>query len=299
VVAVRDTGTNAVTYLHNDHLGSAGVATDAAQVKTQQEFDPWGKLRSGAITQTNINYTGQRLDGTGLLYYHARMYDPNLGRFVSADSVVPGSASGSMDGVALKPLTVDFHEPGFVSSLNGENQQGFWFQMSEEDRKNAGNPWGPQNPQALNRYTYVQNKPLKYTDPSGHAADDGKVDKIGGVSDGAAGGGSRFPSRIQYKLRFTQGGRTQQGWQELVEHKGHNASPDLLVRNEIEQGVLKDCSPASIRSRLLYHLEKQAARKGIDTPPEIQIELQELRAMEPDYFELTDFIRQYGYDYLR
>jgi hypothetical protein len=108
------------------------------------------------------------LDLTGLLYYHARMYDPNLGRFVSADSVVPGSASGSMDGVALRPLTVDFHEPGFVSSLNSENQQGFWFQMSNEQRQKAGSPWGPANPQALNRYSYVQNNPLKYTDPTGH-----------------------------------------------------------------------------------------------------------------------------------
>jgi RHS repeat-associated protein len=57
------------------------------------------------IAQTNLNYTGQRLDGTGLLYYHARYYDPNLARFVSVDSVAPGSASGGMDGVALKGST--------------------------------------------------------------------------------------------------------------------------------------------------------------------------------------------------
>jgi hypothetical protein len=104
------------------------------------------------------------------MFYNARYYDPALGRFISADSVVPGSASGSMDGVALKALTVDFHEPGFVSTLNDENQLPFWFQMSNEQKQKAGSPWGPQNPQALNRYSYVQNNPLKYTDPTGHTS---------------------------------------------------------------------------------------------------------------------------------
>jgi hypothetical protein len=47
----------------------------------------------------------------------ARWYDPELGRFISADSIVPN----------------------------------------------------PGNPQALNRYSYTLNDPLKYTDPSGHA----------------------------------------------------------------------------------------------------------------------------------
>ena len=61
---------------------SSGVAV------SQQEFDPWGKVRSGYVPQTRLNYTGQRLDDTGLLYYHARYYDPGLGRFVSPDSIV-------------------------------------------------------------------------------------------------------------------------------------------------------------------------------------------------------------------
>jgi hypothetical protein len=64
--------------------------------------------------------------------------------------------------------TVDFHEPGFAESLTKENQQAFWFQLSEEDQKKAGNPWGPTNPQALNRYSYVQNNSLRYTDATGH-----------------------------------------------------------------------------------------------------------------------------------
>ena len=68
------------------------MATNQAQAKVQQEYDPWGKVRNGGISATSINFTGQRLDGTGLLYYHARMYDPVLGRFVSADSIIPGQS---------------------------------------------------------------------------------------------------------------------------------------------------------------------------------------------------------------
>jgi hypothetical protein len=82
--------------------------------------------------------------------------------------VVPGAADGSLEGVARKPLTVDFHEPGVVAKLAQENQFGPWFQLSDDEKQQLGSPWGPGNPQALNRYAYVQNNPLRYTDPSGH-----------------------------------------------------------------------------------------------------------------------------------
>lgn len=36
-----------------------------------------------------LGFTGQLRDGTGLLFSHARSYDPALGRFTSADSIAP------------------------------------------------------------------------------------------------------------------------------------------------------------------------------------------------------------------
>ncbi|MEJ5312640.1 MAG: RHS repeat-associated core domain-containing protein, partial [Anaerolineae bacterium] len=69
---------------------------------------------------TDIGFTGQRADATGLMFYQARYYSAALGRFIQADTMVPS----------------------------------------------------PANPQSLNRYSYVLNSPLRYTDPTGHFTDE-------------------------------------------------------------------------------------------------------------------------------
>src|SRR5207248_2979271 len=58
-------------YLHGDHLGSVGLVTSkVGTIVSQQDFDPWGKVRTGSgnVTQTKRNFTGQKLDDTGLLF---------------------------------------------------------------------------------------------------------------------------------------------------------------------------------------------------------------------------------------
>ena len=56
--------------------------------------------------------------GLGIYHYGARFYSPKLGRFLSADTIVPGAA----------------------------------------------------NPQAYNRYSYANNSPIMYIDPTGHTS---------------------------------------------------------------------------------------------------------------------------------
>ena len=46
------------------------------------QLQPFDRLKAG--------FTGQRRDsGSGLLFYNARWYDPVIGRFISADTIVP------------------------------------------------------------------------------------------------------------------------------------------------------------------------------------------------------------------
>ena len=71
---------------------SVSMTTSATGTVAQtQEFDPWGAVKAGGITSVSYNYTGQRLDGTGLLFYNARYYDPQLARFTSADTIISSS----------------------------------------------------------------------------------------------------------------------------------------------------------------------------------------------------------------
>ncbi len=119
-VRVAERYSNTLYYLLTDHLGSTAVTTDASGARvTELRYYPYGGDRyNGTNQKTTYRFTGQRWDpGTALYFYGSRWYDPVIGRFLSADTIVP--------------------QPG--------------------------------NPQALNRYSYVGNRPLRYTDPTGHA----------------------------------------------------------------------------------------------------------------------------------
>jgi RHS repeat-associated protein len=80
---------------------------------------PFGSYRGTPPSQTitDRSFTGQKENmEIGLLYYNARYYVPSIGRFASADTLIPN----------------------------------------------------PTNPQSFNRYSYVDNQPMNYTDPTGH-----------------------------------------------------------------------------------------------------------------------------------
>ena len=145
-----------VGYLHKDHIGSiTAITDDSGVIKEEFSFDAWGKRRApnlpamedilgkwstmsfyersnlsilpgrlskaglgdGSGGYTNKGFTGhEQMDLVGLIHMGGRVYDAEIGRFISADPFVQDGS----------------------------------------------------NTQAFNRYSYVENNPLSYTDPSGY-----------------------------------------------------------------------------------------------------------------------------------
>lgn len=107
-------------YYHSDHLGSSNVISDNDGKELQHiEYYPFGAAYQSEGSQViSHKYTGKEEDvSTGLYFYGARYYEPELGRFTQPDTIVPN----------------------------------------------------PYNPQDLNRYSYCNNNPINYTDPTGHS----------------------------------------------------------------------------------------------------------------------------------
>ncbi len=108
-------------YYHEDNLNSSSALSDSSHNQIEVDaYYPFGRTLTAspqASFQVSRRFTGQVLDAeSGLYYYNARYYDPELGRFIQADTEIPDLS----------------------------------------------------NPQSYNRYSYVLNNPLRYTDPSGH-----------------------------------------------------------------------------------------------------------------------------------
>ncbi|GAB4461780.1 MAG: hypothetical protein Kow0070_19920 [Anaerolineales bacterium] len=96
-------------------MGSTSITTDSTGAKVSElRYAPWGEIRyswtSGqtttpAYTLPSYTFTGQYsylddpstagvTEGFGLMFYNARWYDPALGRFAQADTIVPLQSQG-------------------------------------------------------------------------------------------------------------------------------------------------------------------------------------------------------------
>ena len=62
---------------------------DNSQLVGSQLFDAWGNKQSAQSSGTipTFGYTGREPDATGLIYYRARYYDPQIARFTQRDPI--------------------------------------------------------------------------------------------------------------------------------------------------------------------------------------------------------------------
>lgn len=92
--------------------------TDASgTLTTAYNYDPYGETTmSGAGNGNTSEYTGRENDGTGLYYYRARYYNPQLGRFISQDPI--GFAGGLNLYAYVRDNPLTFKDPfGFARKL--------------------------------------------------------------------------------------------------------------------------------------------------------------------------------------
>jgi len=99
------------------HLGSTEITNTGGAI-SRQTYLPFGAVRSTATNTlgTDQTYTGQIDDGTGLLHYRARQYDPQLGRFIQADLI-------TVDG--LNRYTYTGNSPTGRIDPSGQEQCGY------------------------------------------------------------------------------------------------------------------------------------------------------------------------------
>ncbi|MEZ4454316.1 MAG: RHS repeat-associated core domain-containing protein, partial [Nannocystaceae bacterium] len=108
------------TWIHVDHLGSIQAATDDASDEVhRKKYRPYGEILAADDTlEFELRgFNGQRHDASGLMYLHARYYDPALARFISPDAVISGSDAFGLNRYAyaandpVNNTDVDGHSP--------------------------------------------------------------------------------------------------------------------------------------------------------------------------------------------
>jgi RHS repeat-associated protein len=147
-IATRISGdptNNGLFFLHVDHLGSTSFLTDDAGSKrldTVVRYFPFGEYRTTpSVELTEMGFTGHHENrDLGLTYMNARYYVSSIGRFASADTLVPDPAKP----MAFNRYTYSYNNPlrfldpsghvncdGVVGDPSGDCQR--WIDQIQEE----------------------------------------------------------------------------------------------------------------------------------------------------------------------
>jgi RHS repeat-associated protein len=183
-VEYRDPTGGGTEYLTADHLGSTRVVTNVSMgVVGRHDFRPFGDEVTGTAARSGVvgygsdgavaqKYTSKERDAeTGLDWFESRYYSSAQGRFTSPDEF----------------------KGGFLDAFSGQAA----FQAGPLPYADISDP------QTLNKYAYVRNNPLRYTDPNGHCLEDACIGEaiLAYTAATAVAGGA-----IYYAQKLTDGG---------------------------------------------------------------------------------------------
>jgi RHS repeat-associated protein len=166
-------------YYHEDNLNSSSALSSSSG--SQQEvniFYPFGRTQTAspqASFQVSRRFTGQVFDAeSGLYYYNARYYDPELGRFIQADTTIsdlPNPQSYNRYSYCLNdPLR--YNDPsGHVSTLAA------FFGFGETEAASEADTWARSltykngSSRGFTSFANAQNQLAEQKDPMGVNAD--------------------------------------------------------------------------------------------------------------------------------
>ncbi len=145
-VAWKKVGSGAATLysLHTNHLGSVVHVGDAGGARIDSGYamyEPYGAFSSTPTgtnpSVTDRGFTGHRQNNTGsynlgLIYMNARYYHPQLGRFVSPDSIVPEPGI---------PQAYNRYAYSINNPVKYNDPSGHWFESLLKEAIDLGREW--------------------------------------------------------------------------------------------------------------------------------------------------------------
>ena len=112
------TAPDGIQYYHFDGLNSTvNLSDENGSNKVSYSLDPWGHIKNQTGESVNRQiFTGQEHDEkTGLIYFGARYYDPDLPRFINQDSYLGKIITPP----SLNRYTYAYHNPTIYYDPNG------------------------------------------------------------------------------------------------------------------------------------------------------------------------------------
>jgi RHS repeat-associated protein len=164
---IRRVGANSFDYLVKDHLSSNRLTLNGTAV-TRHDYGPYGQplTTNSASIPTAKSYINERFDAeTGLMYLHARYYDPEGARFLSPDTWDP-----TLPGVDINRYAYAGNDPINRSDPNGHQSVSDLFKL--KDIRGVGAANDKAREYLVGERGGLQNLEDAYRDPDSSMSDD-------------------------------------------------------------------------------------------------------------------------------